>query len=226
MTSGQGDQDAHHPHLDHESIEDVRAERVLLERAIGGWRGVIDSGLPTAVFITAYVLTDQSLTPSVVSAIAAGVIIAAWRLIRRESIQQVLTGFGAVVIAAFFTRWTGRAEGFFLPGLITNVAYGTAFLISVLVRWPLLGIIIGFVTGSGTAWRQDPVQRRVFAAASWLWVGLFFGRLVVQVPLYLAEAVELLGIVKIVMGWPLFLATAYFTYRLLKPTFDAQRTGD
>lgn len=216
--------EAHH-HVEHESIEDVRAERVLLERAIGGWRGIIDSGLPTAVFITAYVLTDQSLTPSVIAAVAAGVLIALWRLIRRESLQQVGTGFGAVLVAAVFTRWTGRAEDFFLPGLITNVAYGTAFLVSVLVRWPLLGVIVGFITGSGTSWRQDPAQRRVFAAASWLWVGLFFGRLIVQVPLYLAEAVELLGIVKIVMGWPLFLATAYFTYRLLKPTFDAQRAN-
>lgn len=224
MTQSHGEPEEHHPHLEHESIEDVRAERVLLERAIGGWRGVIDSGVPTAVFVTAYVLADQALTPAVIAAVAAGIVIALWRLIRRESLQQVVTGFGAVLVAAFFTRWTGRAQDFFLPGLITNIAYGTAFLISVLVRWPLLGVIVGFVTGTGMAWRQDPAQRRIFAAASWLWVGLFFGRLIVQVPLYLAQAVEVLGIVKIVMGWPLFLAAAYFTYRLLKPAFDAQRT--
>lgn len=224
MTQSHGEPEEHHPHLEHESIEDVRAERVLLERAIGGWRGVIDSGVPTAVFVTAYVLADQALTPAVIAAVAAGIVIALWRLVRRESLQQVVTGFGAVLVAAFFTRWTGRAQDFFLPGLITNIAYGTAFLISVLVRWPLLGVIVGFVTGTGMAWRQDPAQRRIFAAASWLWVGLFFGRLIVQVPLYLAQAVEVLGIVKIVMGWPLFLAAAYFTYRLLKPAFDAQRT--
>lgn len=220
------DNASHEHHVEHESIEDVRAERVLLERAIGGWRGIIDSGVPTAVFITAYVLSDQTLSTAVIAAVVAGVLIALWRLVRRESLQQVATGFGAVVVAAVFTRWTGRAEDFFLPGLLTNLAYGSAFLISILVRWPLLGLMVGFITGAGTSWRHDVTQRRVFAAASWLWVALFFGRLLVQVPLYLAEAVEILGIVKIVMGWPLFLATTYFTYRLLKPTFEAQRAPE
>ena len=76
-----------------------------------------------------------------------------------------------------------------------------------------------FFTGTGTTWRQDPLLRRAAAAASWIWVGLFFGRLAVQLPLYLAEAVGPLGVIKIVMGWPLFLAAAYFTYRVLAPVY-------
>lgn len=207
----------------HETGEDVRAETVLLERAIGGWRGLIDSGLPTGVFVIAYIATGQALWPSVIAAVAAGAVITVWRLIRREPLQQIAAGFAGVAISAGFSAWTGRAQDFFLPGFLTNIAYGTAFLVSILVRWPLLGVVIGYLTGDGTAWRRDPALRRTYAAASWIWVLLFFGRLAVQVPLYLAGAVAALGVVKIVMGWPLFLAAAYFTYRLLAPIWRAKR---
>lgn len=208
---------------EHETVADVRAETVLLERAIGGWRGVIDSGLPTAVFVTAYLVTGQQLTPSVVAAVVAGALIVIWRLIRRESLQQVAAGFVGVAISAAFSAWTGRAQDFFIPGLVTNIAYGTAFLVSVLVRWPLLGVVLGYLTGDGTSWRRDPGLRRTYAAASWIWVALFFSRIVVQLPLYLAGAVTALGVVKIIMGWPLFLAAAYLTYRLVGPVWAAKR---
>lgn len=206
-----------------EDAADRRAERVLLDRAIGGWRGVIDTGLPTLVFVVGYVLTASNLVIAVALAIGAAAVIAVWRLIRRESLQQVLAGFLGVVVSAAFTRWTGRAENFFALGLLTNVAYGSAFLLSVLVRWPLLGLVIGFLLGEGTAWRRDRELRRRYALASWLWVGLFFGRLAVQVPMYAAGAVELLGITKIVMGWPLFLGTAYLTYLVLRPIWEQRR---
>jgi len=91
------------------------------------------------------------------------------------------------------------------------------------VRWPLLGIAMGYLTGEGTSWRRDPQLRRVYAAASWIWVGVFALRLIVQVPLYLMGAVAPLGIVKIVLGWPLYLAGAYATYRVLAPVYRAKR---
>ena len=226
MSGGVPSREAPEPDdLGPETADDIRAESVLLERAIGGWRGIIDSGLPTVVFVTAYLVTGQQLWPSVIAAIVAGVVITVWRLLRREPLQQVAAGFAGVAIAAAFSAWTGRAEDFFLPGLITNIVYGSAFLISILVRWPLLGVVIGYLTGDGTAWRRDPALRRTYAAASWIWVLLFLSRVVVQVPLYLAGAVAALGVVKIVMGWPLFLAAAYFTYRLLAPVWQARRRG-
>lgn len=213
------------PKADHETSADVRAESLLLERAIGGWRGIIDSGLPTMVFITAYLITGQSLQPAVIAAVIAGLIIVVWRLIRRQQLQQVGAGLIGLAVSAIFTWKTGKAENFFLPGLLTNLAYGSAFLISILVRWPLLGIAMGYLASEGTAWRREPALRRTYAAASWLWVLLFFGRVIVQVPLYLAGWVTALGIVKVVMGWPLFLAAAYFTYRVLGPVLEARRAA-
>ena len=207
------------------NAEELRAEGLILERAIGGWRGMVDSGLPTVIFITVYVINARQLVPALVAAIAAGVLLAGYRLVRRERLQQVLTGFLGLAIAAGFSAWTGQAENFFLPGLITNIAYGTAFVVSILVRWPLLGLAMGYLTGDGISWRRDKRLMRTYSAASWIWVGVFFSRLAVQVPLYLAAAVELLGVARVVMGWPLFLAAAYITYRVLTPIYQERRSA-
>lgn len=204
---------------------EVRAEAVLLERAIGGWRGIFDSGLPTVVFVIAYVVTGQNLTPSLIAALAAGFLILVFRLIRREPIGQVFAGFAGVAISAGFAHFTGRAENYFIPGFLQNLGYGSAFLVSILVGWPLLGVVLGYLTGDGTTWRRDADLRKVYAAASWIWVLLFYGRLAVQVPMYLAGAISALGITKIVMGVPCYIAAAYFTYRMLKPVWDARRAA-
>ena len=204
-------------------VQDLQAERLILERAIGGWRGMLDSALPTVVFITVYVIAARELAPALVAAVAVGVVLAGYRLLRRQKLQQVLTGFLGLAIAAGFSALTGQAQNFFLPGLITNIVYGTAFIVSIVVGWPLLGVAMGYLTGDGTAWRRDRTLVRTYAAASWIWVGVFFGRLVVQGPLYLAGSIELLGIARVVMGWPLFLAGAYLTYRVLAPVYRAKR---
>lgn len=206
-----------------ETAADVKAEKLLLERAMGGWRGVIDSGLPTAVFVIAYVVTSSNLRTSLISAVVAGILIVFWRLIRREPLTQVAAGFAGLAISAWFAARTDNAGNIYLPGMLTNLGYGTAFLVSILVRWPLMGIAMGYLTGEGTSWRRDTDLRRTYAAATWIWVGLFYGRLVVQAPMYFAGAVELQGIVKIVMGYPLFLGAAYFTYRVLAPVLQRKR---
>jgi hypothetical protein len=202
---------------------EIRAEVLLLERAIGGVRGMIDSSIPTVVFVVAYIVTGSDLTPSVIAAVVAGLLVAVFRAIRHEPLQQVLYGFAGVAISALFAKYTGKAENYFLPGFLQNLGYGLAFLISILVRWPLIGVAMGFLTGEGTRWRQDPQLRRVYGAASWVWVVLFFGRLAVQVPLYFAGAIAALGVMKIVMGVPLYVAAAYLTYRLLRPAWVAKR---
>lgn len=211
---------------DDEPAAELRAEGLILERAIGGWRGMIDTGLPTIVFITVFVLSGRELMPSIIAAVVVGAVLATWRLIKRQNLQQVLTGFLGLAIAAGFSAWTGQAENFFLPGLLTNIAYGSAFIISILVGWPALGLAMGYLTGDGLAWRKDKRLRRTYAAASWVWVGVFFGRLAVQVPLYFAGAIEALGVARIVMGWPLFLAGAYLTYRVLAPIYRERRAAN
>ena len=205
--------------------DDVPAERALLAKAIGGWRGMIDSGAPAAVFLLVYSLNGRQLDQAVWASVAVGAVIVVLRLIRRESLTQIVGGFAGVAVSAFIAARTGQAEDFFIPGLLTNLAYGLGALISGLVGWPLMGFIVGSLTGSPTQWRADKALRRTYATATWVWVGVFGGRLLVQVPLYLAGQVEALGVAKIVMGWPLFLLGAWLNYLIISPVL-AQRRGD
>jgi hypothetical protein len=215
--------DEHILGIEHETVEDVEAERALLTRAIGGWRGLFDSGAPAGIFVLVYLVGGSNLSLALWSALGVAALVMVWRIIRRESLQQVLAGFVGVGVSAFVASRTGRAEDFFLPGLLINIAYGSAFLISILVRWPLLGVVVGLITGEGLDWRRDQTLRRAYAAASWVWVGVFFGRILVQGPLYLAGSVGALGVARVVMGWPLFLAAAYVTYRVLRPVLSEHR---
>lgn len=177
---------------------------------------LVDSGLPTVVFVTVYSLNGQVLGPALIGALATGAVLAVLRLLRRDSPQNVIAGFVAVGIAAWFANRTGQAEDFFVPTFFINIGYGIAYLISIAIRWPLLGVLVGLATGEGMGWRQVPYLLRAYTLASWFWVALFAARLAVQVPLYLAEAVVALGVAKVVMGWPLFLLCLWLSWLVIR----------
>ena len=199
----------------------------ILREQLSNRGNLIDSSLPTAVFLVAYLVSGSQLRVAVVAALAAGVVVAGLRLLRHESLQHVLGGFLGVVIAAVVAHRTGAAEDFFLPGLLLNVAYGAAFLVSILVRRPLVGLGVSLMSPESD-WRGDPDLARACYRASWVWVALFGVRLLVQVPLYLAGSVEALGVAKLVLGFPAFALAGLLTYRLLQPALAARRsrTGD
>lgn len=195
-------------------------------QGIGGSRGIIDSSLPTAVFVVAYLITGSQLAPSLWAAVAAGIVVAVLRRIRGESLQHILAGLVGVGIAAVLAARTGRAEDFFVPGLIINVVYGAGFAVSALVKRPLVGYAAGAIVGDLTAWWRDPAARAAATLATWLWVGVYGLRLVVQVPLYFAGDVAALGIVKLAMSWPLFALAAYLSYRIMAPSMRRLRDGE
>lgn len=199
----------------------VGVDRAMLDKAVGGWRGMIDSGVPPIVFVVAYLVTGQQLNPSLIAAVVSGAILAVVRLVRRESLSQVLGGFLGVALSAFFAARTGRAQDFFALGLLINVAYGGAFLISILVRWPLIGVIVNAMRGESSGWRSDPAMMGAARTTSWLWVAMFALRLGVQLPLYLTGAIGALSVAKILLGWPMFLLTAFLTYRIMHPVVQA-----
>ena len=190
---------------------------------IGGPIGLIESSAPGVAFVIAYIASGNDTKTSVIVAVILALLMAAVRIVRRESPRQTASGLFGVAIAAFVATKSGKAENFFLPGLLLNVAYASAFLISIAVRWPLVGVIVGMLDGEGSEWRADPVRVRIFTRASWMWAGLFIFRLVVQLPLYAASAVVALGVVKTAMGLPLFGLGLWLTWRMVRPV-RAQET--
>jgi hypothetical protein len=192
----------------------------LMANAIGGWRGLIDSSLPGAVFLIVYVVDGNVLTTAVWAAVAAGALIAVLRLVRRQSLQQVVSGFIGIAFCAWLASRTGKAEDFYLPGLLINIAYSVGLALSCLVGHPLLGYAVGAATGDVTGWRTVPEQRRAYTLATWFFVAVFTARVAVQVPLYLAGAVGALGVAKLALGWPLLALAGWFSYRVIRRARD------
>lgn len=190
-----------------ETVEELIRHR--LSHALGGWRGSIETALPTVAFIALW-SWRKDLQLAVWSAVAVALVLAVARLVQRSSLQHVLGAVFATAIAAFFAMRSGRAEDAFLPGMLLSGAYLVGTVLSILARWP----VVGFLVGAGDpraaedpfAWRRDAGMVRVCSRLTWVLVALYAVRLSIQVPLYLAAQVEALGVAKIVLGWPLWIA--------------------
>lgn len=183
--------------------------------AVGGVRGLVESVSPGLVFVIVY-LVSYNLTHALIGSLGIAVIATIARLVSGTSLQQAVAGFGGVAIGAIWAWRTGDAQDYFAFGLWTNAAYLAACLISIIVRWPLVGVIIGVLTGKPSEWRADPAQRRAAIWATWVWTALFGARLAVQVPLYLGASVGWLGSMRLLMGVPLWAVALWITWLLVR----------
>ena len=197
------------------SANENMGEKELLSKAIGGWRGLVDSALPSMLFILIFVF-QQNLNNALIAALILGGILLLIRLFEKKPLTQVISGFVGLSISVLITWRTKDASNFFLTGIITNAVYGFALLVSVLIRKPLIGYLVGSLVGDTSGWLKHPLLVRAYTIVTWLWVGVFGLRLVVQIPLYLNDSVALLGSVKIFMGWPLYLFSVWLTYQIVQ----------
>lgn len=187
-------------------------ERILEQ--IGGWRGVFDSALPVVVFVLAN--TVGGLTVAVWSAVGAAVLVAALRLVQRRSPQQAFGGLFGVVLAAYIAHRTGSAKGFFLLGIWASFGYAAVCAGSVLVRWPLVGVIWEYVESGSTGWRRDRSMMRVYTWTTAMWAGVFLARGLVQHFLYDANRTGWLAVARIAMGYPVTLGALGVTLLMVR----------
>lgn len=221
--------DAAPDHEPRESVEAVRpggtgvralaGDTFSFADAIGGWRGLIESTLPGLVFVVVFVATRE-LVPALIAALGAAVVAVVVRLAQRTPPTQAFSGFIGVAIGVVWAWRSGEAENYFAWGLWTNVAFCLGALVSIVTRWPAVGVIASLVRGADMSWRTDPAARPVrrrYVWATWLWVALFGARLAVQVPLFLQgeDSVGWLGTAKLVMGVPLSAVCLWLTWLLV-----------
>jgi hypothetical protein len=121
-------------------------DRHLVLEQLGGWRGMVDSALPTVAFIAANAI--DGLWTGVWAALAAAVLIFVLRLVRRESVQQALSGLFAVAIAVAIAAFSGEARNFFAFGIVRNAAIALLLLGSIPLRRPLVGVVAEFLAPS------------------------------------------------------------------------------
>ncbi|GAB2601993.1 hypothetical protein GCM10027168_38940 [Streptomyces capparidis] len=192
-----------------------REAAATLVKAFGGVRGMIDATLPGLVFVLVFTITKDVGTSSW-SAFGLAAAFAVVRLLRRETLQHALSGVFGVAIGAFIATRSGRAENFYLPGLIWNVAYTGAFVVSALVRWPMVGVLLGPILGENLTWKKkNPGRYRAYLKATWVWAGLTAIKPAVLFPVYFAHDATLLGWLKVALGIPPYLLALYITWRIL-----------
>lgn len=179
--------------------------RSKLAEALGGRRGIVESAVPTIAFTLLYVITHElrlALTVSI--AITVGLLIV--RVMQRSSVQFVVNALFGIGIAAVFAARSGEARDVFLPGILYNAGYAALFVFSIVVRWPIVGFMIGGITGEPTEWHRDPALVKLCSRLTWLFAAPCIIRVLVQYPLWVGDHVALLGTAKIFLGWPLQIA--------------------
>ena len=196
--------------------------RAQISRALGGRRGMVEAAVPTIVFTVIW-LTTKELRYALVASIAIAVALLVARLVQRSTVQFCLNALFGIGIGWVFVTISARHGGsaddqalaYFLPGIIYNAGYTVVLSLTCLVGWPLVGFMVGSVTGDPTAWHQDRQIVRLCSLLTWLLAVPCLLRVVVQAPIWIAahsaamdpdRAVALLGVLKIAMGWPLQLA--------------------
>jgi hypothetical protein len=180
--------------------DEAKPELTLLEQ-LGGISGLIYSAIPVLVFVL--VNSIFSLQPAIWSSVGSAVLILVWQIVRKKPVQPAISGLFGVVIAAVIASWTGSAKGFFLFGIWASLIYGSVFLASVLVRWPLVGVAWTFINGYDMRWRGDKRALYAYDLATLACAAIFAARFIVQRWLYDANQTGWLAFTKIAMGYPL-----------------------
>jgi hypothetical protein len=194
----------------------VEAEdKAKVVNALGGKSGIFDSTVPSLFFLIAYNIT-HNLRLCLYYSIGVAAILMVIRLIRRTTLIHSFGGFVAAVFCAYFAWKTGSAKSYYAPSLWKNSAFAALYGISILARFPLLGLILGPILGENLEWRNSKERYRAYRNATWIWFGLFAVRLAIQVPLYKANQLNALGVANVFLGFPLYLLVLWATWMVIK----------
>jgi hypothetical protein len=182
------------------------------------------------VFVAVFMLVDALAWAWPIAwaggaAVAASAVVGVVRVAGGKRPRSVVFGLLGVAVAALVALATGRAVDFFLVQIVGNAASALVWAVSIVVRWPLLGVVVGTLLGQRTRWRRDPDLLRGYQRASWVWVGQYVLRLAVFLPLYAADALFALGIARSVLTWPLVALCVFVSWPLLRSALPPGHGG-
>ena len=186
--------------------------------AMGGVRGLVESILPGLGFLVVYTITQQ-LLPSVLFPLGLGVVFLIARIVMKQPATSAIAGVIGIALSAGLALITGRSQDNFIFGFVINAVFLVALIVSLIVRWPLIGVIAGLITAEGAAWKVDRAKLRVAVIATLLWIGLFSLRLGVELPLYFAGNTGALATLKLILGVPLYAALLWVTWLLMRTAY-------
>jgi hypothetical protein len=194
--------------------------REALLQGVGGVRGTIDSSVPVVVFVIVNLAT--TLRPAVAAAAGAGVALMILRLIRRQSIQQAIGGLGGLAIACLFALRSGKATGFYLPGILYGCFLAGLGAVTIVSGWPLGGVALGFLDERWKQWRTTPRLRRIAGGLTGMWTCFYVIKAGIGASLYVSNHATGLAGVRLALGWPPFILLALATAAVLRNVFEPE----
>ena len=197
------------------SLSMLTQKSLSLFSAVGGWRTVAEGVASRALFLVAYLLTGQVLTSALI-AVAGVFMFAVVRLCTARKVWQPALGLIVVGVSALLAGSTGHAVDFYLSAVLLQAGGGVLFGVSMLLRWPVIGLVMGTVRGDRHAWRRDRRQRRRYYVCTAVFLAKFAIATAVLAPLYSAGTVIPLGIAATLLGGaPTAGACLYLCWRIL-----------
>ncbi|MGN6608250.1 MAG: DUF3159 domain-containing protein [Jatrophihabitans sp.] len=195
------------PVADPVSLRETYRQQLLT--SIGGWQGALITGIPPVVFVA--VNATAGLRAAVITALAVAALLIVYRLVRKQSLQQAISGAAGVAVAALIAARTGQARGFFLLGIWGSFLYAVPLVVSLLVRRPAVGLVWEFLDPSppaddGRPWFRRTSLFRAYLLATVAWTVTFLARGIVQAVLYHHNATGWLAGARLAMGYPLTIA--------------------
>lgn len=211
--------------LGHVTPGEAPTGRALLA-AMGGVRGLVESILPGLAFLVVFTVTHNTLW-SVAAPLALAIVFLVVRLAQRQAVMPSIAGIIVLAVSAGLALWTGNAADNFVLGFAIDAIAAVVVLVSILVGWPLVGLVAGVLVGafsesSMTDWRRDAAKRRVATIASVIFLALFVLRLAVELPLYFAGNTSALSVTKLIMGVPLYALVLWVAWLLVQSAWTAR----
>lgn len=84
-------------------------DRDTVINAFGGKKGLIDSGIPSIVFLVTFNVA-HNLHTALIASISISALFTVIRLIKRDTLQHALSGFVGLLICAWFANRSGNAS--------------------------------------------------------------------------------------------------------------------
>jgi hypothetical protein len=188
-----------------------------LRTVFSGRNSFLDAILPPIIFILINSLV--SFQAAMWSALIVSVVIAIFRISRKQSLMYALAGVGSVAVAIGIAWFLGKSEGFFLPGLVSGSMTLLLTVVSLVIRRPMVAWTSYIARRWPLDWYWHPQVRPAYSEVTFAWALFFAARLLLQFSLFESKDVNSLAVTNFITGWPatillLVLSYLYGTWRL------------
>ncbi|RZU49598.1 uncharacterized protein DUF3159 [Krasilnikovia cinnamomea] len=230
-----GDQPAREPVAEGEEPLPTMSEQIADQ--LGGMRGLIESSVPVLAFVLlnfivgldAFGLPEDSRTGLYIAiggAVGTAVVIAIYRLARREPIRHAINGLIGIALGAYLAARSGQAKDFYLPGILITLGQAALLLLSTAFRRPIIGYVWAVMANKGKHdWLEN---KRLLGTFQWLTVAWAVSLIVrggVQALLYWLDRPDLLGVARIFLSWPIYAGMLALTVWAVRRATRAERAA-